>query len=79
MNIQDLETILRDENIREDAYDLSGGHRPETYTLRRGSGGEWFYYYSEKGQESDRRQFRTESDACEYILAKLRADPNTKA
>ena len=78
MNIQDLETILRNENIREDAYDLSGGHRPETYTLRRGSGEEWFYYYSEKGQESGRKQFPTESEACDYLLNKLRADPNTK-
>ena len=79
MNIQELETILQNENIREDAYDLYGGHRSETYTLRRGSGGEWFYYYSERGMESWRKQFPTESEACDYILSALRADPTTKA
>lgn len=46
MNKQQLREKLRTKGIREDAYDLDGGHLPETYTLG-GANSAWFVYYSE--------------------------------
>ena len=78
MTIRELQEILLLEHVREDAYDLNGGHRPEAYTLRQEDDSKWYVYYSEKGRESGRREFPTESQACEYLLARLRSDPNTR-
>jgi len=74
MNRQDLREALHKEGIREDAYDLSGGHSPEVYTLTEACG-RWFVYYSEKGLESGKKEFTTETEACEYFLNELRNDP----
>jgi hypothetical protein len=56
MNKQELREALRKEGIRDGAYDLSGGHLPEAYTLGEGDG-KWFVYYSERGLESDKKEF----------------------
>jgi len=74
VNKQKLLEALRKENIREDAYDLNGGHLAETYTLKEAHG-KWAVYYSEHGLESNRREFGSESEACEFFLNKLRKDP----
>lgn len=77
MNKQELREKLRAQGIREDAYDLEGGHLPETFTLG-GVNGAWFVYYSERGEETGRKDFRTESEACEYFLELLKRDPSTR-
>jgi hypothetical protein len=46
MNKQDLLEALRKEGVRDDAYDLSGGHLSEVLTLAEAYG-KWFVYYSE--------------------------------
>jgi len=74
MNKQDLLEALHKEGIPDDAYDLSGGHSPEVYTLAEAYG-RWFVYYSEKGLESGKKEFATETEACEYFLNDLRNDP----
>jgi hypothetical protein len=78
MNRIELLRALRRERIREDTFDLNGGHLPETYTLAEAHGS-WFVYYSERGLESGKKEFATESDACEYLLNKLRDDPTALA
>jgi hypothetical protein len=78
MNKKELLQVLSRENIREDAFDLNGGHLDETYTLAEASG-HWFVYYSERGLESGRKEFDTEAEACEYLLNKLRDDPTARA
>jgi len=78
VNRQDLLEILREELIRDDAYDLEGGHVPEVYTLGEAHG-RWFVYYSERGLETGRRDFASESEACQYLLEVLRKDPTTRA
>ena len=78
MNKDDLLQALRKERIRDDAFDLGGGHRDETYTLAE-SYGRWFVYYSEKGLESSKREFATESQACEHLLSVLKNDPTVHA
>ncbi len=77
MNRQELAEVLRAERIQKDAYDLEGGHLPETYTLG-GANGAWFVYYSERGSESGRKDFSIESEACEYFLKLIRSDPTTR-
>ncbi len=74
MNTKDLREALRKEGIRDDVYDLSGGHLPETYTLAEECG-RWVVYYSEKGLESGKRKFASESEACEYFMNELKNDP----
>ena len=78
MNREQLRQILQAEGIRSDAYDLDGGHESERYTLG-GHATNWHVYYSERGLESGKRRFLTESAACEYLLELLRNDPLAKA
>jgi hypothetical protein len=77
MNKEELRSILRRESIREEAYDLDGGHLVERLTLSH-EGNKWFIYYSERGLESGKREFATESAACECLLTMLRADPTAR-
>jgi hypothetical protein len=77
MNKQQLLQAIRKEGIREDAFDLDGGHFSETYTLPE-SYGRWFVYYGERGVESGRKEFATQSQACEYLLNLLKNDPTTR-
>lgn len=78
MNREELKKTLEKEHIRPDVYDLNGGHIDETLTLGEANG-RWFVYYSERGLESDRREFDTETEACEYLLSKLRSDPTARS
>ena len=76
----DKETLLQDlrkEGIREDAFDLDGRHLSETYTLSE-SCGRWLVYYSERGLEAGKKEFATQSEACEYLLNLLKNDPTTR-
>ena len=78
MNRKELEEILLKELIRSDAYNLNGGYEDESLTLSIEAGGRWSVYYCERGSKSNRQEFPTESEACEYLLGKLRRDPTTR-
>lgn len=77
MNKDELLQALQKEGIREDAYDLDGRHLSETYTLSESSD-RWFVYYSERGLESGKKEFATQSAACEYFFNLLKNDPTTR-
>ena len=77
MNSQELRDALRQERIRDDAYDLDGGHLPETYPLSEANG-KWFVYYSERGLEGGKKECASESEACVYLLNKLNKDPTAQ-
>jgi len=77
MNKQVLKEILQHEGFREDCYDLEGGLLPERLTLAN-EVGRWCVYYSERGLQSGKRYFATESDACEHLLSELRDEPSAK-
>jgi hypothetical protein len=68
MNKEELLQVLRKEGIRKDGFDLNGKHLPETYTLPE-SYGRWIVYYSEKGLQSNKKEFATESHAFVDILS----------
>ena len=77
MNKEELLQALQNAAIREDAFDLNGGHLSETYTLSE-SYGRWFVYYSEKGVESGKKEFATQAQACEHLFKVLMNDPTTR-
>jgi hypothetical protein len=77
MNRNELRDILQAERIRQDAYDLHGGHPSELYVLS-GPGPIWSVYYCERGIETGLQQFGSEEAACEYLLKVLLEDPTTK-
>jgi len=77
VNRQQLQATLREENVRDDAYSLNGGHMPEAYTLSQRDD-RWVVYYSERSLESGKREFATESEACQKLLNQIRNDPTTR-
>ena len=77
MNISELRQILQQEHIRADAYELNGGNLPETYTLGNADG-QWYVFYSEKGLETGKRLFSSESEACKYFLGQIMRDLSTR-
>jgi hypothetical protein len=74
MTRKELEQVLIAKGVRADRFDLKGGHLPERYTLARRKG-KWWYYYSERGDETGLQEFGSESLACEYLLAEILRDP----
>jgi hypothetical protein len=78
MNRDDLKQILVQENFRPNTYSLNGGEPEEALCLSP-EDGRWYVYYSERGMQTDRKGFDGESDACEYFLQKMRADPTTRS
>jgi hypothetical protein len=78
MNTDELQDLLVNENFDPDSYDLKGGLLPEKYTLSKESG-MWCVYYSERGLQSGKKTFPTESEACMYLLEWMRSDPTTKS
>jgi hypothetical protein len=59
--------------IPGNVYELNGSMRDECYVLDENYG-TWVVYYSEKGLRTSEREFTSESDACEYMLRRLRRD-----
>jgi hypothetical protein len=76
MNRQKLEQILAKENFRERTYSLAG-EADEALCLSFESG-KWYVFFSERGMRTGQTEFDSETAACEYFLAKMRADPTTK-
>ncbi len=77
MDKTELQSILVQEGISSESYDLNGGSPNEKYCLNR-DGGKWSVYYSERGIRTGERTFDNESEACEYLLDMLRKDMTTR-
>jgi hypothetical protein len=76
MNSRSLRELLETERIRQDAYSLDGD-RDERMCMEPVAGG-WAIYYSERGLRSGERGFETEGEACEFLAARLLADPSNR-
>ena len=74
MNRSECRELLIREGFPENCFDLNGGRNDETDTIGETSYGMWCFYYFERGIEGSRRDFATESEACEYLVATLRRD-----
>ena len=77
MTIDELAALLNAEGFRPDCYDLIGDGGDEAYAIGF-EGGSWSVYYGERGLETGKRTFASESLACDDLLSRLRSDPNTK-
>lgn len=76
MNRSSLQGLLAAEHVRDDAYSLDGD-RNESMCLEPVSGG-WAVYYSERALRSGERWFETEEGACQFLAARLLADPGNR-
>lgn len=77
MNKEDLQKILVQEDYKPSTYSLTGGEPDEALCLSFDDG-QWHVYYSERGLQTGKVSFGSESEACEYFLKKMRSDPTTK-
>jgi hypothetical protein len=78
MTVEELRDELFRRGVPEDAYSLQGGARDECYVLDP-TGSEWVVYYAERGLRTDERRFRTEAEACEEMLRRMRCWVETGA
>jgi hypothetical protein len=77
MNRHELKLVLESRKIRKDSYSLTGGHQPERYELDERDG-KWLVYYSERGIETNKKEFSSESVACTYLLKILIEDQSVQ-
>ena len=75
MNRKDLKAALQKLNVREDMYDLEGGHPSEALVLTE-EGSLWRIFYSERGLETGVTVFDNEDQACRHFLSMVVRDPN---
>ena len=71
MNIQELKNKLNKLNISENWYSINGGLKTDAYILDYVHGKWIFFYFDEKGNREDEKEFDNEDDACTYIFKKL--------
>jgi len=76
MNKENLQLLLIKNKITPFAYSLSGGLPNEKYVLDQGID-KWSVYYSERGQRNNEKVFKTEDEACQYMLKQLINDKTT--
>lgn len=74
---EQLEELLRRERVRPDAYSLGGEVRDECLCLLPERDG-WVVFYSERGGRTSPRHFDTEAEACDFLVARLLADPGNR-
>lgn len=66
MTIIELGEALRKRGVSDSDYSLEGGLPNETHCISKANN-YWEVYYSERGQKSSYKKFKTESEACEYF------------
>lgn len=71
MDIQELKRKLNDLSIPKDWYSINDGLKPDAYILENVYGKWIFYYFDEKGNRQNEREFDSEESACSYLLDKL--------
>lgn len=74
MNVKDVDRIIAD-SFPLDFVDFENEYPNEAYCIRK-TNNEWNVYYSERGQKTGLTKFTSESDACEYLLNKLKTGYN---
>lgn len=70
MNRFKLKRLLEEKKIPEKVYSLRGGLPNEAYCIRKRSE-KWEVYYSERGGESDLKEFSSEEEACQYLYKEV--------
>lgn len=71
MTIIELKKMLNELRVPEDLYSIMVGGLPnEKLCIVKEN--TWQIYYSERGRKSGLKEFKTESQACEYFLEKMK-------
>jgi len=79
VNREELHQVLCREGVKPNCYSLEARYSdPSEALCLRQEGSEWLVYYSERGQQTGKRAFQSEAEACVHLLELLRADPTTK-
>ena len=78
MDRRDLGVILRAEDINPRTFDIKDGLPDDECYVLRWTGFSWSVFYGERGNQNDRHDFSSESEACEYLLEVLRNDPTVR-
>ena len=63
---EELRQSLINANIPDDLYNLNGGLPNEAFCLNK-EGDVWEVYYSERGVKSQKKEFDSEDEACNYL------------
>lgn len=71
MNVQELRRKLCDLSIPAAWYSINEGLKPDAYILEKVYGKWIYYYFDEKGNRQNEREFDSENSACLYLLDKL--------
>ncbi len=58
--------------------DFGNEYPDEAYCIRQTKTKNWEVYYSEKGFKTGLIEFCSESEACEYLIKKIKTDHNTE-
>jgi hypothetical protein len=78
MNKAELKKILEAEGYNPRVYSLEGGDPNERLVLS-DERSQWCVYYSERGLRTDERCYRTEGEACEDFLDRIRGLPESES
>jgi hypothetical protein len=71
MNKKELRKLLIAENIRVDWYSLDGELIPDRTVLGQSGNGWRVFYFGDRGEISEDKYFKSETEACEYLYKLL--------
>ncbi len=74
MTIDELKARLVSAGVSSEEYSLTGGLPNEAYCIEQLPDGTWRTYYSERGQRSGLKVFKTEKAACEDFFNEINSD-----
>lgn len=76
MTVKKLVKILDELGVPRNYYLLDGNPQNigERYTLSKENENEWLTFYSERGEKTDCRKFKSENEACVNLLVMLLED-----
>ncbi|MFY0675904.1 MAG: hypothetical protein JXR18_01345 [Neptuniibacter sp.] len=79
MNRKELKEKLDQESIKPTSFSLEAENFDpnEVLCLRQEDAG-WVVYYSERGLQTGKQNFKSESEACDHMLKELLDDPTTR-
>jgi len=77
MNVEELIVELKNNNIRKDAYSLTGGLPSEVYCFNK-INNKWEIYYCERGVKTSQQFFESEDAACRTFLKNIINDTSTR-
>jgi len=72
MKIESIVRFINDNGYPYDLVNFEQEYPNEAYCIRQTKTEKWEVYYSEKGQKSGLVTFNSETEACEYLMKKIK-------